>query len=236
MARKPSNTPLYELMLRSRAGVAGGPKKTIRESPTRSSGQGRAIRLPVGYVWLGAAGAVLVVVAAFSTGYLRGHREATTTLERQWLQTHQQSMPVPPPEIAPGVPGATIPPAAAPDGNDIVAAAVVGRAVRSDAEAPIQSDPRVKGMNYFVLIHTRLENAIRLARFCRDLGVDAYVVPAKNVSLYHMVIVLPGYARGERSVEPVRFLEQRIAEVVRKWRLQVNSRDDLAYYPQRFDG
>jgi len=236
MARKSSNTPLYEMMLRSRAGAAESRKKTTREPPARLSGPGRAIRVPVGYVWLSAAGGVLLVVVAFSTGYMRGQKDATTTLERQWLQTNQQSLPVPPPEIAPGVLGAIIPLAPPPVETRGVTAAAGGEAGHSSAEAPIQSDPRVKGVNYFVLIHTRLENAIRLARFCRDLGVDAYVVPAKNVSLYYMVIVLPGYARGERSAEPVRSLEQRIAEVVRKWKLQVNARDDLAYYPQRFDG
>lgn len=230
MARKQSTTPLYELMHGSREAAAGSSKKTSREHRTRPSGPGRAIRLPVGYVWLGAAGGVLVVAAAFSTGYLRGHRDATTTLEREWLQTHQQSLPVPPPEIAPGVLGATSPPVvAAADGAD-------NGAGRPGAEAPIQFDPRVKGVNYFVLIHTRLDNATKLARFCRNLGVDAYVVPAKNVTLYHMVIVLPGYARGDRSSEPVRLLEQRIADVIRKWKLQINPRDDLAYYPERFDG
>ena len=237
MARRQSTTPLYEMMIRSRR--ADIQTKRTTELPTKPSGSGRAIRLPVGYVWLGAAGAVLVVVVAFSTGYLRGHRDATRTLEREWLLTNQRSLPVPPPEIAPGVLGAAGPrPAArgaAGDGHG-VASRQAGVDRQPSAVTPIRSDPRVKGVNYFVLIHTRLENATKLAQFCRDLDVDAYVVPAKNVSLYHMVIVLPGYARGERSSEPIRLLEQRIAEVVRKWKLQVNSRDDLAYYPQRFDG
>ncbi len=229
MARKPTSIPLYEMMHSKRAEAAGSSKKTSREPRTRPSGAGRAIRLPVGYVWLGAAGGVLVAAVAFSTGYLRGHSDATTTLEREWLQTHQRTLAVPPPEIVPGVLGAT--------GPSVAAQVKAGHgAEQPGAEAPIQSDPRVKGVNYFVLIHTRLENATKLARFCRDLGVDAYVVPAKNVSLLHMVIVLPGYASGDSSSEPVRLLKQRIAEVIRKWKLQINPRDELAYYAERFDG
>ena len=202
MARRQSTTPLYEMMIRSRR--ADIQTKRTTELPTKPSGSGRAIRLPVGYVWLGAAGAVLVVVVAFSTGYLRGHRDATRTLEREWLLTNQRSLRVPPPEIAPGVLGA------AGDGHG-VASRQAGVDRQPSAVTPIRSDPRVKGVNYFVLIHTRLENATKLAQFCRDLDVEAYVVRAKNVALYHVVSVLPGYASGDRSSEPIRPLEPRLA-------------------------
>ena len=50
------------------------------------------------------------------------------------------------------------------------------------------------------------------------------------------VVVLPGYARGERYSEQGRAVEAGIQEVARKWKLQVNPRDDLAYYPELYHG
>jgi hypothetical protein len=100
---------------------------------------------------------------------------------------------------------------------------------------PVLSDPREAGKNYFVLIHTRRDGAVMLAEFSRAHGVEAYAVRAKNLSLYK-VIALPGFGGGERSTEFVTDLERRIEEVFRSWKLQVNPRDDLAHYPEKFEG
>ena len=95
-------------------------------------------------------------------------------------------------------------------------------------------EPREDGVNYFVLIHTKRANAIRLAAFCREYGLEAFAIRAKKLNLYK-VVVLPGYRRGERDAEEVRALERHIKDVAQKWHLQVSSRDDLAYYPEKFD-
>ncbi|MHC4768640.1 MAG: hypothetical protein ACYTEI_08020, partial [Planctomycetota bacterium] len=97
------------------------------------------------------------------------------------------------------------------------------------------SDPREPGKNYFVLIHTQRESAIRLSQFSREHGVEAYAIRANNLTLYK-VVALPGYERGERAADFVQALERRIMEVARNWKLQVNPRDDLAHYPEKFEG
>ncbi len=103
------------------------------------------------------------------------------------------------------------------------------------AWGPPESDPREAGLNYFILIHTQRENANKLANFCRKESLEAYVVKAKNMDQYQ-VIVLPGYRKGARELEQIRTLERRIKAVTRKWKLRINPRDDLSYYPDRYDG
>ncbi len=235
---KPTHTALYELM-----GQGDGPERPPEtpdeQQPRRSwrSSAGRTIRVPVGYLWLAGAGGLVLLIGAFSTGFVRGKHEATAALEREWLDTRQPILAVPPPEIESGDrPVRTEPP---PGVETRVATEPSGRA-RTPAPAAgpgtILSDPREAGINYFILIHTHRKNAVELAIFCRQEGVEAYAVPdRKNRSLYR-VLVLPGYAKGQRSSEPVRALEQRIADATRKWKLQRNPRDKLGYYPERFGG
>ena len=225
MARKGSQPALYELMGEDRDQPAEAPPRQPPEPRPTWLSPGRTLRLPVGYLWLGAAGLVVVLGAAFLAGYRRGHSEAQTVAQRDWLATHQPALPLPPPEVAPPPP---LPPPAA-----VEAADGPDEPVAPAAWGEILSDPRVAGLNYFVLIHTTMDNAATLAEFCRERGVEAYVVKAKNVSLYR-VIALPGYARGERPSQRVRALEHRIEEVARQWKLQINPKDDLAYYPERF--
>ncbi|MHC4789568.1 MAG: hypothetical protein ACYS8K_10255, partial [Planctomycetota bacterium] len=178
-----------------------------------------------------AAAAVLAaLVAAFTIGYGRGQGQAKAELEQQWLASNQQTLAVPPPEHRPAAQRQTPPPQAPP-----VEPARAEPTPQVSGWGPILSDPREPGKNYFVLIHTQRGSALRLAQFSRDNGVEAYVIKANNLSLYK-VVALPGYGRGERSADFVEALERRIEEVTRKWKLQVNPRDDLAHYPEKFEG
>ncbi len=237
---KPTHTALYELMGR-RDGAERPPKPTGEEQPRHSwrSSAGRTIRVPVGYLWLAGAGGLVLLIGAFSTGYLRGQHEATATLEREWLATRQPTLAVPPPEIDTGDPPVRT---EASPGIETRAVTDLSEQAHRRAQAPaagpglILSDPRQEGINYFILIHTHRKNAEDLAVFFRQEGVEAYAVPdANNRSLYR-VLALPGYARGQRASEPVRALEQRIIDATRKWKLQRNARDELGYYPERFGG
>ena len=234
MGRKPTNAALYELFGRKQA-EKQGPRQPPPPDPGPGPGPGsgwfgagRTLRLPVGYIWLGGGGGILLLALAFSAGYVRGHGEATTTLEREFL-TQQGALPVPPPEVQPGF---VQQPTATRTETPAVSPATTAK---PSGPGEILSDPRVKGLNYLILIHTQRDNAVELARFCRQGGVEAYAVPVKDGVLYR-VIARPGYAGGDRSSEPVRALEQRIAQVIRQWKLQVNPRDELAYYPERFGG
>ncbi len=230
MASKPRQPALYELMGTPQAERVQPPRERPSTAEPGRISAGRAVRVPAGYLWLGGGLVVLLLVGVFSLGYVRGHDEARRVAEQDWLAVNEPRLPVPPPEIS--APADTMEPPASPLPE------ATSRPPSPEPAAgwgPIGSDPRVAGLNYFVLIHTQRANAERLAAFCREHGVEAYAIEAKNGSLYR-VIALPGYARGERSSAVVRRLEQRIKDVQRDWKLQVNPRDDLAYYPERFDG
>ncbi|MCH8343056.1 MAG: hypothetical protein IH983_03615 [Planctomycetes bacterium] len=242
MSRKRSSPALYELIHARSAKAAALPKQQTEESPPAPAvGQslgwlspGRTVRLPVGYLLLGSAAGIVLLIITYMVGYTRAERVVGAELVRD-----QEALQVGPPQdpMAKRYEGFT--PPAGPAEAAKALETFPGDADRPwawpDRWGPILSDPRRPQHNYFVLIHTRRDSAIRLARFCREQGLEAYVVQAKNVSLYR-VIALPGYTRGQRDSDEVRALERRIVEAARKWKLQVNPRDDLAYYPERFEG
>ncbi len=247
MTRKRSNPALYELIHARSAKAAASPQQQTEESPPAPAvgqsvgwlSRGRTVRLPVGYLLLGSAAGIVLLIIAYMVGYTRAERVVGADLERDLVMRNQEALRVGPPQdsMVKRFEGWT--PPAAPVEAAKALETFPGDAHRPsawpDRWGPILSDPRQGEHNYFVLIHTRRDSALRLARFCREQGLEAYVVQAKNVSLYR-VIALPGYTRGQRDSDEVRALERRIVEAARKWKLQVNPRDDLAYYPERFEG
>ena len=78
-------------------------------------------------------------------------------------------------------------------------------------------DPRQQGLHFFVLASTLEPNAVRLVAFCRERGLDAYVVPDHNGRLRE-VTVLPGFELSERSGPVIKQLEERIRQVGVLWK------------------
>jgi hypothetical protein len=227
MARKQIGPALYELMRGRRPESRTAEPRSPETTDWGWLSPGRTLRVPVGYLLLAAAVVCTAVAASFTIGYGRGEARTRAEIEQQWLATTQPTLP--PPESRPEPAPRTPPAPAAVETPEGPAPA------EGPGWGPIQSDPRQPGKNYFVLIHTQRDNAVRLAQFSRDHGVEAYVVRAKNLSLYK-VVALPGYERGERSADFVRALERQIEEVFRRWKLQINPRDDLAHYPEKYEG
>ncbi len=244
MAKRRTNPALYELIQARQGNRAAAPTpdpEPTAVAPTTSESigwfsPGRTIRLPVGYLFLAAAGLILLGVFAYMFGYQHGERAT----ELQFGDLADRTGAIPSAQIAQD-PMATDSRA----GGGSPRSATYGPAVRRSSTGsmvtnagrwgPIQSDPREAGLNYFILIHTQRENAIKLANFCRNESLEAYVVKAKNMNQYQ-VIVLPGYRKGARELEQIRDLERRIKAVTRMWKLRINPRDDLSYYPDRYDG
>ncbi|MEE8154042.1 MAG: hypothetical protein V3T53_03665 [Phycisphaerales bacterium] len=242
--RRRTNPALYEL-IQTRQGsraapVTPDPAPTVAAPTTGESigwfSPGRTIRLPVGYLFLGAAGLILLAVSAYMFGYQHGERAT----ELQFGDLADRTNGFPSAQIAQDPmatdsragAGSPRPATYGPAGRRLGTGSVVTNAGRW---GPAESDPREAGLNYFILIHTQRENAIELANFCRKESLEAYVVKAKNMDQYQ-VIVLPGYRKGARELEQIRTLERRIKQVTRKWKLRINPRDDLSYYPDRYDG
>ena len=201
---------------------------------------GRTIRLPIGYIFLGAAALILVIVFIYMFGFQHGERSS----ELEFGDLADRVNPASGAEIAQDPMARDSGAGMVGSGGSAQLASAVPTSGRSaaaptgtncDLGGDIQSNPREAGLNYFVLIHTQRANAIKLARFCRVESLQAYVVKARNMDQYQ-VIVLPGYRRGGREDTQIRALERLIKEVTQKWKLRINSRDDLSYYPVRYDG
>ena len=98
------------------------------------------------------------------------------------------------------------------------------------------SDPRKKGLNYFVLAETREAGAKKIAEYCRANGLESYVIPGKNDGL-RRVIVLPGFESGARSSQEVKSLESRMQDVGDKWKKAERGNSDFrGAYPSLYNG
>lgn len=234
MAKKTSAPALYEL-IRSRR--AEPPRRVKPPRPERPPGEvrdwlswlsaGRAIRAPVGYLLLGLAGCLVLLVAAYIFGYTRAGRvgaiEGVTSLSE--ANRH------PGPEVAPD------PAPVEPIRQPVLAAPQVPQMPTAPAgQASIFDDPRLPGKSYFVIAETNVAGAERLALYCRGQGLEAYVIGG-NDDRFRKVIVLPGFEPQERSSPRIKALEDRIHQVGDRWKSAERGASNLRdAYPLQFKG
>lgn len=245
MARKHVHPALYEIIRsreeRTTVGVPAGPAAPAGAGepvPVQSS---NLLRVPVGFVWLGGAGVLLALVAAYMTGYSLGERaegkRRAQLLEDRLAAQLDQGLVADPLAGADGMPP-LIDPAPPPAPDDARRGGASGGAATPGGGAPARvatTDPRVAGHYYFVLAHPDPERAPELVTFLRSNGLDAHVVPDHNGTL-RKVIVLPGYASpAERSSEAIKQLEARIRTVGLKWKSVARGNTDLGdYFPEPY--
>jgi hypothetical protein len=246
MSRKNSGMPaLYELM--GRRGTTGPPLR-MREDPPPSDAlpgpdpgslatggswlsPGRMLRLPVGYILLGVAGAVALMVGAYVLGFRKAEVVVTKDGDRDLLLNIGTIDPLKSDESTRGNdPTSTTrggPSGASPFPSISMAPAANSAPASSENPAwgPVFSDPRQDGLNYFVLMETSRDGAERVARFCRENGLETYAVGRSSGN--HRVIVLPGFETSQRSTDAVRALEALIHRVGELWRQQKGGNSDF---------
>ena len=256
MARKSSQPALYELIRRRNEEQGDSPPRpmqspTVQEPSRRETiapkvngdsedegpmlgdllAPGRSIRVPIGYLFVGAAAIVALAVLAYVVGHSSGEGHAKAVLDQEAVdefnaQNSARMMSDPlantPPRVRP--PKGSNSPSAGP-GEDPPR----GRA------GPIESDPREIGTNYYYLVYTDRSKAIEFAEFCRQSGLEAYVVHGDNPEL-RRVMVVPGFAAGQSSLPEFRQLREQIEDVITRWKLKTSNRETLTYYPEKFKG
>jgi hypothetical protein len=237
MAKRSGRTPLYELIKRRgdradrRAESARPEMARPAEERARWLTPGRTVRVPIGYLLLAAAGVVLLLALVYMAGYWRGGRDMRAEYDAHYLESQSRGDPArrardPLREPDADAAGAlrTIPPGTSPrvaEGADTGTedTEIAG----SDLErpraswGPIESDPRQVGRWYLILAETQPDGARRLARYCRDHGLEAYVVVSHNNPLRRCVIVLPGLAADAMSDPRERPLRERVYRVGDAW-------------------
>jgi hypothetical protein len=199
------------------------------------------VRVPIGYFFVIAAVALVLVIGAFSIGYGRG-REAAQLEHSQELadtilmESMARKVDDPLRGDAGGAATGSIALEGSPNSPDRGSPRREIAPPAATGPGAIESDPRERGVNYFVIATYGPDKALELASFCRVRGVDAYVIPHNN-ERFRQVIVLPGFRSGGRSSEPIRRLEQRLVEVGRQWEKAGRGHDNLGgKYPDLYEG
>jgi hypothetical protein len=236
MAKRP---PLYEFMARQgdrrepgrdeSAGASGhGAHAQPAPSAPEAGGLGarRSIRLPVGYLLLGAGLVCAIVVGAYVIGWARSRH----VVRQEYFEDQPQ------PGEAPGMRAAD-PLSDASGTSRAPGREAAGTAPVDDDAAgprgwgPVESDPRRPGLNYLVVAETRQEGAQRLAEHLRQSQLEAYVIASNNPQS-RRVIVLPGLPSVADSDPRVQQLRAKVREAGRAWRARHPGESDLgdAYF------
>jgi hypothetical protein len=189
------------------------------------------VRVPVGYLLLAVAAVVLLLAIVYMAGYWRGGRAMRADYDARYLESQGESDstrwardPLTEPDDGEaGRPQRRPPgsPSSETAGEQTAAgergAAEGGLSRPRSAWGPVESDPRQVGRWYLVLAETQPEGARRLARYCRDQGLEAYVVVSHNNPARRCVIVLPGLTSDAMSDPRERPLRERVYEVGDAW-------------------
>ena len=203
MARRSNRPALYELS-KTRLGPpghvpdpAGAPdpeSEPIPESNWFTPGAG--IRVPVGFLVLGAIVLVVSIVGSWWIGYGQG-----VSRTESLMAASPTGLPVDPllqPRASKPLPAQT------------------AVASESDQAAPTPGLDIARPW-HFVLAETSQEGAGRLAAFCRSQGLEVLVIPRHNTGLAR-IIALPGLTTSSRQATEVRVQEQKIAALGRQWK------------------
>lgn len=192
-------------------------------------GRSRAIRVPLGYVFIAGAVAVACMALTYSIGFQAGqHRR--DRLDAQRLQSATD-----PARIEP-----TRDPLLAQTTNRTNRAAEPDSSSTTRSEPPPRDrpatggDPRVPDLNYFIVLYDRPEEAERAAAFLRRSGVDAAVVPANN-GQFRYVVSLKGFAASEVGSRAYEEHRNELRRLGRIWKREHNgSRDFSEVWPQKY--
>jgi len=106
------------------------------------------------------------------------------------------------------------------------------------ALAPAQRglDPRQAGLQYVVIASVLESNADKLVQFCRERGLDAWVVPDQNGRLRE-ITVLPGIPKSELKGTVASELKSRIRKVGAQWKAAGRGNSDFEdHYFKPFNG
>ena len=195
MGRRQSRPALLELF-KSLEAESTSPRSE-QDGATAWPGPGRSIRVTAGHLLVVAALVMILIVITWMIAFRQGELQARADLESVIFQ-----------------PVVSDPVLAAPVVIEIPDPLEAGQ--ESPFSAPLVGDPRQQGLFYFVLAETREAGALRLARFCRERGLETWVIPRDNTGLAR-VIALPGLTSTSRSEAACRNLDERIGGIGLQW-------------------
>ncbi|MEE2681333.1 MAG: hypothetical protein VX641_03070 [Planctomycetota bacterium] len=228
--RRGHKPTLYELM--------SPPDDALNSTPLPRDQGTRTVRIPLGFFFLAAGLLVVLLVGAYGFGFYRGGQSmrALEELARQDALERQARMTTVSEVDEPGGGGA---PVASNGAREIPGPADLTVSSSPSQEEPAeglrrQTDPRIPGLNYYVIDHPSRGKASQLVEFCRRYGLDAHQTRTRKGS--PKVFILPGYAPGERDGQRFIELRERIQRVGVLWNRQDpgQNSDFSTYYAEKY--
>ena len=225
--RRGSKITLYELMSQ---GADAAESKAVKSADTPA----RVLRVPMGFAWAGGALLVILMIASYLVGFQRGGRSAEASLVQDQLDTIEADRVLQmtsevgesafePPVSTPRSAGTTS------SGPDPTAPTSPSTGVKTAS-----GDPRIAGMNYYVICHPSENKVDGLIRFCARNGLDAHRVSTSTGGA--KVIVTPGFPSGGSGSEDILALKARIRSVGILWKQhdRGQNEDFSTYYPEKY--
>lgn len=222
--KRGSKVTLYELMQRTGTGVDAETRVPAGGEP-----QSRVVRMPVGFLYVGVAVALGLALG----GYFLGQHQGAARVEAEWARDRIDSMSAErvllqtsEVDTAPTEPITVVEPAPS---------SSVGPGERATTTPPAGdgSDPRVPGLNYYVICHPSRSKVDELLAFCRSEGLEAHL--GFNLKGDPKIYVTPGFRAGEGSSESMVALRARIRSVGILWnrRDPGQNSDFSTHYPEK---
>jgi hypothetical protein len=199
-------------------------RRAVRDSGPSVPGRG-SVRLPTGVLAMGIASAVALITVAYVIGYGIGKRAG----ERESLQA-----PLPPLVDPLARASEEVQASASASALPVVGGVPASDTARIGAElTPFTGeDPRLPGLNYFILATTDPSGATEMVEFCRANGLDAHIGGGHNGRL-RQVVVVPGFPSDGRASPEIKALEVKIKQVGAQWKaLRRGNSDFRDYYPK----
>ncbi len=209
---------------------------------------GRMIRLPMGWVFVAVALVVGLCWLAYEGGFRRGKTvERDERLlaqgpiegpERDPLLTPSASTPTGRPAAIP-TPKQAAPPVVGVQPKPVAPSPAQGKPVTKEvsgvspsqapAPQPVQvgGDPRVAGLNYFVVARLPQEEAEKAAAFLSARGVSAAVIPSNNPK-FMRVIAVRGFAKADLTGPDASKLKADIRKAGRAYKAEAKGPTDFS--------
>ena len=244
MAKQNTKPALYELLKTEQPGDQPPPLReeepeqahVVEDEVSHRPGwltPGRAIQIPVGYAFVALAAFVIAVAGGYILGYMRGETVGEAATEEMLAATDPASR---------GLGGDPLVDQHGGGGNndpEKSSAASTGDQTSSSGEqrtwGAIKSDPRQPDKHYFILATPPLDGAIRLAEFCRDHGLETYVVTGNNARL-PQVIALPGFTDQQMKADADQAIREKIRRIGNMWKLKGGTTNLGDHYAVRYRG
>lgn len=202
MAPRSSKPTLLELFQPPEEGEGDVAQTQSRPPTGKWPVPGEAMRVTAGHLLVAMAVILVLLISTWMLAYRQGELRARADLQSVIFQPVERD-PLNTSALPPVVPGQPMSPP--PRGLEVL------------ADAQLYADPREAGFFYFVLAETRPEGALRLARFCRERGLETWLIPRDTVGLVQ-VLATPGLPSTTRGDPLVLELDERIGEIGRAWK------------------